>query len=145
MTSSVDALTAHRAPGVGRELASPGHDDDGAGRHEQDPWTDEPAEIAECKEERALAAVEMTAGGLEQAGGADDMGLGFGAVALCSRRRRPEQDRNVVEQSIRPGEFEEGVDEDQDQPQALNLPERCRGTDIEGMLAESRQRGIGSP
>src|SRR4030088_1367455 len=103
MTRSEQALFLHRLPRVRCELPAPGHDDDGGRRHEQYPRTDEPAEIAERKEERALAAVEVPAGGLEQARGADDMRLGFRRVALACRRHRSEQDRNVIEQPVGPG------------------------------------------
>src|SRR5690348_5828950 len=74
------ASRAHRAPGVGGELAAPDHDHDQGRRDEQHPGAHEPAEIAECKEEGALAAVEMTAAGFEHAGGADHMGFRFGRI-----------------------------------------------------------------
>src|SRR5258708_15331121 len=48
-------LTSHRAPGVRCELPAPGHNHDRRRRYEQHPGADEPAEIAERKEERALA------------------------------------------------------------------------------------------
>src|SRR3984893_12162337 len=104
-------LFPHRAPGVRGELPTPGDDHDQGGRCEEDPGTDEPAEIAECKEERALAAVEMPAGGFEQSRGPDHMRFGLRRVAGFDRRHRAEQDGDVIEQPVGPGEFEEGVDE----------------------------------
>ena len=54
--------TPHRLPGVRRELPPPSDDHDRGRGHEQHPRADEPAEIAEREEERALAAVEVPAG-----------------------------------------------------------------------------------
>jgi len=97
-------------------LPPPRDDHDQSGRHEQHPWADKPAEIAEREEESALAAVEMAPAGFEQAGGADDVRFSFRRVALAGWRHRAEQDADVVEEPVGPGEFEKGVDEDQDQP-----------------------------
>src|SRR4051794_39168477 len=52
--SSPSAL--HRLPRIRRKLPAPGHDHDHGCRHEQHPRADEPAEIAERKEERTLTA-----------------------------------------------------------------------------------------
>src|SRR5260370_40367433 len=93
-------LFPHRAPGVRGELSAPGDDHDQGGRSEQHPWADEPAEIAERKEERALAAVEMPAGGFEQSRRPDDMRFRFPRIALFWRRRRTEQDGDVIEQPV---------------------------------------------
>src|SRR5438309_11730972 len=89
-------LRRHRSPCTGRELPPPGHNHDRRGGHEQQPGADEPAEIAEGEEERALAAVEVAAGGFEHARGADDMRPGLWRVALGSRWHAAEQDRDIV-------------------------------------------------
>src|SRR3978361_912519 len=80
--------TSHCLPGIRGELPPPGHDHDRGGGCEQPPGADEPAEIAERKEECALAAVEMLAGGFEQARGAYDMRFGFWRLLFRGRRPR---------------------------------------------------------
>src|SRR5882757_3018566 len=92
-------LTPHRAPGVRGELPAPSDDHHGCRGYEQDPGTDEPAEIAQRKEERALAAIEMPPRGFEQSCRPDDVRFGLGRVALRGRRHRAEQDRDVIEQT----------------------------------------------
>src|SRR6476469_1790997 len=91
-TPSGQALASHRAPGAGGELPPPGDDHDRRGADEQNPGTDEPTEIAQRKEERALAPIEMPARGLEQSCRPDDMGFGLRRVALRSWRHRTQQD-----------------------------------------------------
>src|SRR4051794_4767516 len=66
---TIHQLRRHRLPRARGELPPPGHDHHGCRGDEQHPGADEPAEIAECEEEGALAAVEMAAGGFEQARG----------------------------------------------------------------------------
>src|SRR5664279_5441522 len=56
----VHALGPHRPPRIGGELPAPGDDHHCRGGNEQYPGTDEPAEIAERKEERALTATART-------------------------------------------------------------------------------------
>ena len=72
----------HRPPRVGGELPPPGHDHDQRSCRQQYPGADEPAEIAEREEERALAAVEVPPRRLEQPRRAHHMGFGFRRVAL---------------------------------------------------------------
>src|SRR5947209_550079 len=79
-------LRHHGLPRARRELPAPGHDHHCGSGHEQQPRAHEPAEIAECEEEGALAAVEVTAGGFEHAGGADDVGFGLPRIAPGGRR-----------------------------------------------------------
>src|SRR3954468_4178839 len=125
---AVHHLRRHCLPRARGELPPPGHDHHGGRGYEQHPGADEPAEIAECEEEGALAAVEMAAGGFEQARGADHMSFGLRRVTLRGCRHAAEQDRDIVEQAVRPGEFEEGIDADQDEADAFQLPHRRRGT-----------------
>ena len=132
---TIHLLRRHRRPCARCELPSPGHDHHRRRGHEQHPGADEPAEIAECEEEGALAAVEVAAGGFEQARGADDVGLGLRRVAPVSRRHAAEQDRDIVEQAIGPGEFEEGVDADQHEADAFQLPHCGRGAEVDRQLA----------
>ena len=73
------------------------------------------------------------------------MGLRFRRVALRRRRHRPEQDRDIVEQAVGPGEFEERVDEDQDQPDALDFPQGGRGSEIDRQFAQHGQGIVGRP
>src|SRR3954452_962838 len=116
---AIHHLRRHRFPRARGELPPPSHDYHGCRGYEQHPGADEPAEIAECEEEGALAAVEMAAGGFEQARGADHMSFGLRRVTLRGCRHAAEQDRDIVEQAVRPGEFEEGVDADQDKADAF--------------------------
>jgi hypothetical protein len=70
--------------------------------------------------------LKLPACGFEQSRGADHVGLGFRGVAFGGRRHPAEQDGDVIEWPVGPGEFEEGVDEDQDQPDAFGFPQRGR-------------------
>ena len=59
------------------------------------------------------------------------MRFGFRRVALLGRRHRADQDGDVIEQPVGPGEFEERVDENQDQPDAFDFPQRRRRAEID--------------
>ncbi len=65
----------HRAVGVGRKLAPPHHDHRCECAQYQCDRADEPAEIAERKKERPLAAVELQSGTLEQSAWSAGRGL----------------------------------------------------------------------
>src|SRR5260221_12301512 len=104
-------LAPHCAPGIRCELPAPNDDHDRCRRYEQTPGTDEPAEIVQGKKEGALAPIEMPTRGLEHSRGPYDVRFGLRRVALCGRRHRAEQDGDIVEQPVGPGEFEERVDE----------------------------------
>jgi len=54
---------------------------------------------------------------------------------LGGRRHRAQQDGDIIEQPVRPGEFEERVDENQDQPDAFDLPQRRRGRKVAWSVA----------
>ena len=73
------------------------------------------------------------------------MRFGLRRVALRGRRHRPEQDGDVIEQPVGPGKFEERVDEDQDQPDAFDLPQRRRGREVDRQRPEHGQRFTGEP
>ena len=79
----------HGAARFRGELPVP-HDDHhrGGGRHE-DVGAEKPAEISEREEEGALAAVELTAGGLEQPGRAQRVREGFGLILEVHRGVAP--------------------------------------------------------
>ena len=71
------------------------------------------------------------------------MRFGFLRVAPGGGRHGAEQGADIVEQPVGPGEFEECVDEDQDQPDAFHFPQGRRGADVDGKLAQYGQRIIG--
>ena len=71
------------------------------------------------------------------------MRFGFRGVELIGRRHRAEQDGDIVEQAVSPGEFEEGIDENQDQAYAFDFPKRRRGPDIDQQRTQDGQRLVG--
>src|SRR3954470_16224742 len=82
---AIHHLRRHGLPRARGELPPPGHDHHGGRGHEQQPGADEPAEVAECEEEGALAAVEVAAGGFVKARGGEYMGYGLRRVTLRGR------------------------------------------------------------
>src|SRR3954466_7853273 len=79
--------------------------------------------IAERKKECALAAIEVPAGLGAQRRGAPCESLRGRRVPLLRFRRRTDHDGEVVEQPVRPGEFEESIDEDDDETHHLHFPQ----------------------
>jgi len=110
--SPLNALIGNGPPRLRGELACPHHDHRGGRGHHENKRADEPAEIGEREEEGALAAIEVTSGIGEQAGRTLHVGGGLGRILGRGEGSRAEQDRDVVEQAVRPGEFEERIDPD---------------------------------
>src|ERR1017187_5246354 len=90
----------------------------------------------------------MAAGIGAEPRGAVGKGLCCGGVLLLRRRRRAHHDGEIIEQPVRPGEFEEGIDEDNGEPHHLHLPQfrrlcdakRQRGHDSQYLLGRAQQR-----
>src|SRR5664279_4371014 len=112
----------------GRELPAPHHDHHAGGGEREFGRPQEPAEIAEREEECALTAVEMTAGIGAKPRGAMGEFVRRRGIFLLRRWCRAYHDREIIEQPVRPGEFEEGIDENGGEPDNLELPHyrRCR-------------------
>jgi hypothetical protein len=58
---------------------------------------------------------------------------------------RAEQDRDVVEQPVRPGELEERIDEDHGEPDRLDFPGKPRGGRAEGERREHIEHLVRRP
>jgi MFS family permease len=114
-----------------------GHHDQ---RDEQEqPGACEPAEESDGEEEGALAAGEMAAGHDAHARGALDGDARRFGLLLRRWRHRPNQDRGVVEQPVRPLELEERVGIDGEERERLDLPGGARGDDAERQVAHDAE------
>ena len=86
-------------------MSPPHHDDDACRGERQRHRAEKPAEIAERKEKRALAAIEVPAGIFADPRRALDEIPRAPGVPLLGLRGGADQDGDVVVEPVRPGEL----------------------------------------
>jgi|GEM_PF-6919262 len=113
-------------------------------RADQGPRGDEPGGIGEREEEGALAAIELPPGIRDDVAGPPDMQMGLGRLGPLARWRRADEDCGIVEEPVRPSEFEKSLDEDHGEPDDLHLPQDAARRDRERQIAEHAQHIVSS-